>query len=219
MTATPPSTGMEADTPATTTRSTRRTRRLAIIGALALVLVAGAVLVGVKTTGARSGASYTGATCATNGECKLGEIGPGGGTVVYVATVDFQCGLNLTDTCRYLEAAKASWYGSWFNGSNYTDVDPRFVWTTASSKAAAYAGGGKADWHLPTKGELNILYTQRPILTKWYGSTYWSSSAFGTSTTDVWYQTFDNAVPAANTQQHGSTNTTSMAYVRPVRTF
>ncbi|MEI6372562.1 MAG: hypothetical protein WCP26_02160 [Actinomycetes bacterium] len=55
--------GMGTDEPATANRSTRRTRRLAIVGALALVLVAGAVLVGVKTTGARSGAlSSTNAT-------------------------------------------------------------------------------------------------------------------------------------------------------------
>ncbi|MEI6372800.1 MAG: hypothetical protein WCP26_03370 [Actinomycetes bacterium] len=38
------------------TRSKRRTRRLSIIGALALILIAGAVLVGIKSTGARSGA-------------------------------------------------------------------------------------------------------------------------------------------------------------------
>ena len=56
---TPPDTGMGPDIPTTASRSTRRTRRLAIIGALALVLVAGAVLVGVKSTGARSGTLNT----------------------------------------------------------------------------------------------------------------------------------------------------------------
>ena len=55
MTDTAPDTGMGPEPPATAASSTRRTRRLAIVGALALVLVAGAVLVGVKTTGARSG--------------------------------------------------------------------------------------------------------------------------------------------------------------------
>ena len=47
--------GMGPDVPATTTRSTRRTRRLAIIGAVALVVVAGAVLGGAQVTGSRSG--------------------------------------------------------------------------------------------------------------------------------------------------------------------
>ena len=57
--------GMGADEPPA--RSARHTRRLAIVGALALVLVAGAVLVGVKTTGSRSGAltsSSATVTCA-----------------------------------------------------------------------------------------------------------------------------------------------------------
>ena len=62
MTDTPSDTTMGPDVPTTKTRSTRRTRRLAIIGVLALVLVAGAVLVGVKTTGSRSGTVSTAAT-------------------------------------------------------------------------------------------------------------------------------------------------------------
>ena len=57
MSATPPDSDMGPDAPTTSTRSHRRTRNLTIIGALALVLVAGAVLVGVRTTGARSGPS------------------------------------------------------------------------------------------------------------------------------------------------------------------
>ena len=62
MTATPPETGMGPEAPMATARSARRTRRLAIIGALALVLVAGAVLVGVTATGPRSGTLATQAT-------------------------------------------------------------------------------------------------------------------------------------------------------------
>ena len=62
MTATPPENGMGPEAPVATARSARRTRRLAIIGALALVLVAGAVLVGVTATGSRSGTLSTQAT-------------------------------------------------------------------------------------------------------------------------------------------------------------
>ncbi|MCX6460627.1 MAG: hypothetical protein NTZ03_09995 [Actinobacteria bacterium] len=64
MTETSSDNDMGPDTPASPARSTRRTRRLAIIGALALVLVAGAVLVGVKTTGARSGALVNKIVCS-----------------------------------------------------------------------------------------------------------------------------------------------------------
>ncbi len=59
MAETPPDTSMGPETPATTARSSRRTRRVAIIGALALVLVAGAVLVGAQVTGSRAGATTT----------------------------------------------------------------------------------------------------------------------------------------------------------------
>lgn len=55
MSETPPDTGMGPDEPAASPRSARRNRRLAVVGALALVLVAGAVLVGVTTSGSRSG--------------------------------------------------------------------------------------------------------------------------------------------------------------------
>ena len=71
---TDPDTGMGSDVPPDSTRVTPRARRMAIIGVIALVLVAGAVVVGVRTTGARSGAlttaalvcSYTGQITGTN---------------------------------------------------------------------------------------------------------------------------------------------------------
>jgi len=77
---------MGSDLPVTTTRSIRRTRRVAIIGALALVLVAGAVLVGVKTTGARSGALSSSPTRVTlpGLACKHAVSGEFGGNMVPV---------------------------------------------------------------------------------------------------------------------------------------
>lgn len=50
----------------TASRSSRRNRRMVIIGALALVLVAGVVLVGVQTTGARSGALVGAIQCVNS---------------------------------------------------------------------------------------------------------------------------------------------------------
>jgi hypothetical protein len=49
-------------------------------------------------------------TCATGGSCVVGDVGPGGGKVFYVAPTSFTstgsaCGL----TCTYLEAAPAGW--------------------------------------------------------------------------------------------------------------
>jgi len=62
MTDTQPDTGMGSEEPVTTSRSTRRTRRIGIIGALAGVVVIGAVLIGVMTGGSRSGAIASSAT-------------------------------------------------------------------------------------------------------------------------------------------------------------
>jgi hypothetical protein len=49
-------------------------------------------------------------TCATGGACVVGNTGPGGGTVYYVASSNFTsagsaCGI----ACRYLEVATAGW--------------------------------------------------------------------------------------------------------------
>jgi len=40
---------------------------------------------------------------------KVGDTGPGGGTVFYVSTAGFNCGPTFTARCKYLEAAPALW--------------------------------------------------------------------------------------------------------------
>ena len=42
---------------------------------------------------------------------EIGETGPGGGTIFYVATTPFACGPTRATTCNYLEAAPALWNG------------------------------------------------------------------------------------------------------------
>ncbi len=198
---TQPGTGMGPETPATTTR---RTRRLALIGALALVLVAGAVLIGVSTSGARSGATYNSDICQKGGLCQVGEVGPGSGVVFYVASSDFACG---TATCRYLEAAPTGW--------NNSTADPKINWDAAMSMASSYAGGSQSGWHLPTKDELLYLYVangnpgnvkDNAGLTK---SNYWSSTQSGDT---AWRRNFADGV-------EGNDPKTGTRYVRPVRAF
>lgn len=48
-------------------------------------------------------------TCANGGTCVVGDTGPGGGTVFYVATTPFACGPTRSATCKYLEAAPSGW--------------------------------------------------------------------------------------------------------------
>jgi hypothetical protein len=50
-------------------------------------------------------------SCAAGGDCSLGDIAPGGGKVVYVNQAGFACGVDLTSTCHYMEAAPQTWSG------------------------------------------------------------------------------------------------------------
>jgi uncharacterized repeat protein (TIGR02543 family) len=53
------------------------------------------------------------ATCASGGVCAVGDIGPGGGTVFYVAPTTFTqtnaSGTMCTTACKYLEYAPLNW--------------------------------------------------------------------------------------------------------------
>lgn len=157
-------------------------------------------------------------SCAQGGSCAVGDIGPGGGTIFY-ASAGFTCGESYSQTCKYLEAAPATWYpgttdqpsGDWasaasncydtgaldsapriacnYSGSVYdkatrdaagangiannlligmglkntdlivskSDAFNESTNSYAAGAARAYKGGNKADWHMPSFGELNQL--------------------------------------------------------------
>ena len=132
MSETPASTGMGPDEPVGSTRSGHRSRNMVILGGLALVLVAGVILAGVIPTGDRAGTTATDpsasatpsatpsatatddpteepvevTTCADGGACAVGDIGPGGGTVVYASATPFTSpGSSCDPDCYYLEMA------------------------------------------------------------------------------------------------------------------
>ena len=67
------------------------------------------------------------------------------------------------------------------------------------SLARAYTGGGYTDWFLPSKDELNTMYTNRVTInttasanggSDFSSDYYWSSSETGT--TGAWIQGFGN---------------------------
>jgi len=170
-------------------------------------------------------------SCATGGDCQVGDVGPGGGAVFYVAPQTQSWG-------RYLEAAPAGWNGG---------EDPEIAWCTTSAArglvntrggigdganntraiinscgaesaagvAAAYRGGGKEDWFLPAQAELQAMYQMRSAVAGMAPTLYWTSSEEGGMQSDhinAWYQRFDT----------GSTYAERKAYryaVRPVRAF
>ena len=222
-------------------------------------------------------------TCATGGVCAVGDTGPGGGVVFYVASTNFtSTGSDCNTACKYLEAAPADQSAGivWattaafcYNAGGTTDnnncrtnsiysgdttaqaasrtaataigkgmantnqVHARLTTagsaltnTYASGIAFAYENGGKADWYLPSKDELNQMCKwQRGVAwtsdaTVCTGGTlnsgrgasgfsaaiYWSSSEGDAS--NAWDQGFDGGDQSVSRKN-------ATGYVRPVRAF
>ena len=173
--------------------------------------------------------------CPTNGKCVVGNIGPGGGIVFYVASTPQPWG-------QYLEVAPANWAGDY--------VDPYQPWCTTSNSLLAaffnepeavkknsskigsgktntelmlstcvtgiansvrsYRGGGKTDWYLPSQDELSEMLKNSAVIADFSISSYWSS------TLAPIYGDWDQII-------FGGTNytsdETSAGSVRPIRAF
>jgi hypothetical protein len=81
----------------------------------------------------------------------------------------------------------------------------------AANAAAAYNGGGKSDWFLPSKDELNLLYGAKATVGGFATDcSYWSSSEKVKD--DAWVQTFPSG------QQDGL-GKQAVLCTRPVRAF
>ncbi|NCV44829.1 MAG: DUF1566 domain-containing protein [Actinobacteria bacterium] len=80
----------------------------------------------------------------------------------------------------------------------------------AAGIAWAYSNNGKADWHLPSKDELNQLYQRRDTVGGFSNNYWWSSSE--NDLAGAWYQYFFNGNQFADTKEYD-------LRVRPVRAF
>ena len=207
----------------------------------------------VKTTTTIAPTTTAVASCATGGACAVGDTGPGGGKVFYVASSSFaSLGSACFTTCKYLEAAPTGWikaatpagqtscistsYGSgdpaceWSDsgteniateqgiGTGYSNTSKMIAQNGTKGKAATAArgfqGGGKTDWHLPSKDELIQMYIKRTTIggftTTEYSSFYWSSSAHDDD--EAWAKLFSTGANDTSRKYEDH-------YVRPVRAF
>ena len=195
------------------------------------------------TTSSTTTTTVAAATCASGGSCVVGDTGPGGGTVVYTAG---------SGSTTYMEVAPQTWYSSteqafrWcypqtntLAGASGTAVGSGLSNTNAmralcTSNGAAYwlnhknvngGIGGKTDWIIPSKDELNYvcLYARQLAETAgscsggtlrpgFVGAGYWSSSEYDKDR--AWYQNFLNGGQAFADGLKGAS-----VYVRPVRFF
>jgi TolB-like protein len=118
---------------------------------------------------------------------KIGDTGPGGGTV-------------------YLVEGNGGWEVSRLLGG--------YTWEEAKKAAKEYQGGGKSDWRLPSKDDLNLIYEniqKAGVMNLGSGSTYWSSSQGGYN--GPWVQRFSDG------SQSGDYHKYVAFSVRAVRAF
>jgi TolB-like protein len=116
---------------------------------------------------------------------KIGDRGPGGGIVFFA------------------------------EGGSYMEVSPMlgsFNWNDAMSAAGNYRGGGFTNWHLPTEGELEMIFQNlgRKNIGGMGNDTYWSSSQAGNDRSVIWSFRTDY-------RDYGNKNSTYS--VRAVRAF
>ncbi len=173
---------------------TRRTARLCVAGLVVVTtLLTGSNAMAVGNAFVVDTAEP--GSCAAGGACKFGDTGPGGGVVFFDAGSKQSWG-------RYLEVAPASWSGAasdpvatWCpegkagftatvrtgtgigsGAANTKAIIEACGSASAAGVAAAYRGGGKTDWYLPSKDEVNTLFRKRAAVGGIPAKSLWSSS-------------------------------------------
>ena len=220
--------------PATTTVAAATTT----VAATTTTVAATTTTVAATTTTVAATTTTVALACASGGLCVVGDTGPGGGIVFYVhANGTFACGETLNQNCTYLEVAP---FGdevqrTWATGGNQnaavSGADGTAIGTgeqntadivaqsgnVAVTSAAVYCSelvsGGQSDWFLPSKDELNLMYTNLHSA---------STPLGGFSTVGYWSSSEDDDSYAGIQHFSGyqaSGGKVSTYYVRPVRAF
>ena len=209
------------------------------VAAATTTVAATTTTVAATTTTVAATTTTVALACASGGLCAVGDTGPGGGIVFYVhANGTFACGETLNQNCTYLEAAPVAVevQRTWATGGNQSaavsGADGTAIGTgeqntadivaqsgnVAVTSAAVYCSelvsGGQSDWFLPSKDELNLMYTNLHSASTPLGgfssNYYWSSSEGAGHL--AWFQNFGAGGQVKS-------NKLGTFYVRPVRAF
>ncbi|GHV86422.1 hypothetical protein AGMMS50230_20300 [Spirochaetia bacterium] len=159
----------------------------------------------------------------------IGSRGPGGGIIFYVDDGTYGGG-----TWKYLEAAPAEIGGLFMWASADTSIPGTLTGigtgaantavilaadaaAPAAIKCREYRGGGKSDWFLPSKDELNEMHKNKTLIRDFNldGGFYRSSSEGTTNTTYAWVQIFSTGSQVENFK----TGTNGQGRVRAIRAF
>jgi len=165
-------------------------------------------------------------------EYKIGDTGPGGGKIFYRSGKGFTMTDN-NNVCHYLEAAPNNMSAElkWASSSvpNSTNIagtgtaigtgrkNTALILATDAAAPAAkackeYSGGGKNDWFLPSKDELNELHKNRTSVgNTTTANSYWSSSQASNNT--AWVHSFLGSGTQATNNKEDAIN------VRAIRAF
>ena len=201
------------------------------VAATTTTVAATTTTVAATTTTVAATTTTVALACASGGLCAVGDTGPGGGIVFYDAG-------SVQSWGRYLEAAP---FGdevqrTWATGGNQSaavsGADGTAIGTgeqntadivaqsgnVAATSAAVYCSelvsGGQSDWFLPSKDELNLMYTNLHSASTPLGGFssvyYWSSSE--SDDNGAWSQRF-------GVGNQINFNKANAFYVRPVRAF
>lgn len=207
-------------------------------------------------------------SCLDGGVCVVGDFGPGGGRVFYVASGSgFVCGATMSDRCNYLEVsppalglanfdndATFTTARTWAQTSNQSISVPTisdsvtataigrgynntlaiiaqgnsYPATSAAALAQSYTGGGKTDWHLPSKDEMQQLcnwsinsacFPSGRTLNSGVGATGFVAAAYWTSSQLTATTASGPAFQQGGFQSTQARSKSESALVRPIRAF
>jgi hypothetical protein len=107
-------------------------------------------------------------TCATGGSCVVGDVGPGGGLIFYVAITPFICGPTLNLACTYLEVAPTAGGAAWTDAQLKWSSDDDQFHNSGGSRTEVGTGFSNTMAMLTTNGSYSADTSEAAYATRQY---------------------------------------------------